>query len=239
MKIPDPGAIDCDLHPAVSGMGVLLPYLDDYWREMVSVRALDRLNLSRNTLVILSSDNGPVVDDGYADGAVENLNGHRPAGPLRGGKYSIFEGGTRVPFIIRWPGHVPASHVNTASVIGGIDCTESAAAMTAKGEIFIAPRKPEGLAAAILRSRNVSGISVSEILPALTQPAASHTSPAQQSQTSAARHGRASANAARTAVVSAIRFKKPPPSFSISSLMSSCIFSVSISGSSGTWISCL
>src|ERR1700755_853579 len=40
------GAIDCDVHPAVPGMGVLLPYLDDYWREMVSVRALDRLNLS-------------------------------------------------------------------------------------------------------------------------------------------------------------------------------------------------
>lgn len=40
------GAIDCDLHPAVPGMGVLMPYLDDYWREMTSVRALDRLNLS-------------------------------------------------------------------------------------------------------------------------------------------------------------------------------------------------
>jgi predicted TIM-barrel fold metal-dependent hydrolase len=40
------GAIDCDLHVAVPGMKVLLPYLDDYWREMVSVRALDRLNLS-------------------------------------------------------------------------------------------------------------------------------------------------------------------------------------------------
>ena len=40
------GAIDCDLHAAVPGMKALLPYLDDYWREMVSVRALDRLNLS-------------------------------------------------------------------------------------------------------------------------------------------------------------------------------------------------
>src|SRR3569833_184826 len=40
------GAIDCDLHPAVPGMGVLVPYLDDYWREMVTVRALDRLNLN-------------------------------------------------------------------------------------------------------------------------------------------------------------------------------------------------
>jgi len=40
------GAIDCDLHPAVPSMDVLLPYLNDYWREMVAVRALDRLNLS-------------------------------------------------------------------------------------------------------------------------------------------------------------------------------------------------
>ena len=67
---------------------------------------LERLKLTRDTLVILSSDNGPVVDDGYKDGAVANLNGHRPAGPLRGGKYSIFEGGTRVPFLVRWPARV-------------------------------------------------------------------------------------------------------------------------------------
>jgi len=67
------------------------------------LHTLDRLDLARNTLVILSSDNGPVVDDGYRDGAVEHLGDHRPAGPLRGGKYSIFEGGTRVPFITRWP----------------------------------------------------------------------------------------------------------------------------------------
>ena len=46
--------------------------------------ALDRLNLSEKTLVIFSSDNGPVLDDGYADGAVKDLNGHTPAGPLRG-----------------------------------------------------------------------------------------------------------------------------------------------------------
>jgi len=67
---------------------------------------LNRLNLADNTIVIVTSDNGPVLDDGYADGAVKNLNGHHPAGPLRGGKYSIYEGGTRVPFILRWPGHV-------------------------------------------------------------------------------------------------------------------------------------
>lgn len=65
--------------------------------------ALDRNGLAPNTLVVLSSDNGPVVDDGYHDGSVENLDGHTPAGPLRGGKYSAYEAGTRIPLIVRWP----------------------------------------------------------------------------------------------------------------------------------------
>lgn len=64
---------------------------------------LERRGLAKNTLVIFTSDNGPVVYDGYKDDAVEKLGGHRPAGPLRGGKYSNFEGGTRVPMIARWP----------------------------------------------------------------------------------------------------------------------------------------
>ncbi len=68
------------------------------------VRTLERLKLERHTLIIFSSDNGPVVDDGYQDGAVETLGDHKPAGPWRGGKYSNFEGGTRVPLITHWRG---------------------------------------------------------------------------------------------------------------------------------------
>jgi arylsulfatase A-like enzyme len=63
---------------------------------------LKRLDLDRNTMVIVSSDNGPVLDDGYKDGAKEKNGDHTPWGPLKGGKYSNFEAGTRVPFIVRW-----------------------------------------------------------------------------------------------------------------------------------------
>ncbi|MEO0476899.1 MAG: sulfatase-like hydrolase/transferase [Planctomycetota bacterium] len=73
---------------------------------------LEKHGLGENTIVILGSDNGPVYDDGYKDGTtVRKANaasdrGHFGAGPYRGGKYSIYEGGTRTPFIVRWPGKV-------------------------------------------------------------------------------------------------------------------------------------
>ncbi len=79
------------------------------WSVGEILAALDRLGLARNTLVILTSDNGPVVDDGYHDEAVERLGNHKPAGIFRGGKYSAFEAGTRVPFIVRWPKKIKPS----------------------------------------------------------------------------------------------------------------------------------
>lgn len=93
--------------------------------------ALERKGIRDNTLIILTSDNGPVVDDGYADQAVELLGSHRPWGDLRGGKYSNFEAGTRVPLIVSWPrkvkagvSHALVSHIDLfaslASLIGAI-----------------------------------------------------------------------------------------------------------------------
>ena len=76
------------------------------WSVGQVLATLDRLKLTTNTLVLFTSDNGPVVDDGYRDDAVERLGNHRPAASFRGGKYSNFEGGTRVPFVVRWPARV-------------------------------------------------------------------------------------------------------------------------------------
>ncbi len=70
------------------------------------LRTLEEENLLENTLIVVTSDNGPVLNDGYYDDAVERLGDHTPAGPLRGGKYSLYEAGTRVPFIVYWKGTI-------------------------------------------------------------------------------------------------------------------------------------
>lgn len=97
-------------HPRFVGKSGLGPrgdaILEFDWQVGEVLKTLDRLGLTNNTIVLLSSDNGPVVDDGYQDQAVEKLGGHKPAGQLRGGKYSAFEAGTRVPLLVRWPGEV-------------------------------------------------------------------------------------------------------------------------------------
>lgn len=89
------------------------------WEVGQIMNALKRLNLTNNTMVVFSSDNGPVLDDGYQDKAVEKQNGHKPAGPLRGGKYSAFDGGTRLPLIVSWPGHIAKGTSN--AVVSQID----------------------------------------------------------------------------------------------------------------------
>ena len=82
------------------------------WSVGELVAFLKKKGMYDNTIIIFSSDNGPVYDDGYDDGTVVHTsskevdNGHDGSGPYRGGKYQIYEGGTRVPLIITWPGHV-------------------------------------------------------------------------------------------------------------------------------------
>jgi arylsulfatase A-like enzyme len=70
------------------------------------LKTLEAEGILDNTLIILSSDNGPVLNDGYFDDAVEKIGSHKPAGKLRGGKYSLFEAGTRVPFLTYWKGTI-------------------------------------------------------------------------------------------------------------------------------------
>ncbi len=97
-------------HPRFAGATPMGPRGDAIaqldWSVGEVLATLDRLELADDTLVLFTSDNGPVVDDGYRDEAVEKLGDHAPSGPFRGGKYSNFEGGTRVPFVVRWPARV-------------------------------------------------------------------------------------------------------------------------------------
>jgi arylsulfatase A len=76
------------------------------WITGQVIKQLKAQGVLDNTLIIFTSDNGPVLDDGYADNAVEKLNGHMPAGPFRGGKYSAYEAGTRVPTIVHYPNRI-------------------------------------------------------------------------------------------------------------------------------------
>ncbi|MFT3945967.1 MAG: sulfatase-like hydrolase/transferase [Agriterribacter sp.] len=92
-------------------------------------KVLDSLGISDNTMIIFSSDNGPVVDDGYADSAVIKLNGHTPAGPLRGGKYSAFDAGTRIPFIVKWTNGIRPGKISNA-LFSQVDLLSCFAALT-------------------------------------------------------------------------------------------------------------
>lgn len=76
------------------------------WTVGQVMTAVERLGVAEETLLVFCSDNGPVLDDGYRDDAAEKLGDHAPAGPFRGGKYSVYEGGTRTPFIAWWPSHI-------------------------------------------------------------------------------------------------------------------------------------
>jgi len=91
------------------------------------LKTLDKLNLTDNTLIIFTSDNGPVLDDGYEDRAVELNNMHTPAGPYRGGKYSMYEGGVHVPFVLSWKGNVEQRE--SSALVSQVDIFASLASL--------------------------------------------------------------------------------------------------------------
>ncbi|MEM9856840.1 MAG: arylsulfatase, partial [Bacteroidota bacterium] len=93
-------------HPRFVGKSGLGPrgdvIVEADWCIGEILKTLEKEGILENTLIIFSSDNGPVLNDGYYDDAVEKLGNHDPKGGLRGGKYSLFEAGTRVPFMSYW-----------------------------------------------------------------------------------------------------------------------------------------
>ncbi|WP_303921246.1 arylsulfatase [Draconibacterium sediminis] len=92
------------------------------------IKTLEEEGILENTLIILSSDNGPVLNDGYYDDAVERIGNHDQNGGLRGGKYSLFEAGTRVPFITYWKGQIEPK--KSDALISQIDILASLAKLT-------------------------------------------------------------------------------------------------------------
>ena len=105
--------------------GDVIAQLDDHVGKILAT--LERLHLRENTLMVLSSDNGPVLNDGYMDEADEKNGSHTPGGPLSGGKYSKLEAGTRVPFITCWPGRIQPGV--SAALTSQIDLLASFAAL--------------------------------------------------------------------------------------------------------------
>ncbi|WP_157208951.1 sulfatase family protein [Mariniflexile maritimum] len=106
-------------HPRFVGKSGMGPrgdvILEADWVIGEFMKTLKEEGVLENTLVIFSSDNGPVLNDGYYDDAVEKIGNHDPKGGLRGGKYSLFEAGTKVPFITYWKGTI-TPHVSDALV---------------------------------------------------------------------------------------------------------------------------
>lgn len=103
--------------------------------------ALDQKGFAKNTLVIFSSDNGGVNKPENANLVQTDAQkaGLKPVGPFRGGKHDVWEGGFRVPYLVRWPGHVPAGTV-CDETISIVDTLASVAAITG----YTLPKVSEG-----------------------------------------------------------------------------------------------
>jgi arylsulfatase A len=125
------------------------------WTIGEILKTLDRLELSKKTMIVFCSDNGPVLDDGYKDDAIEKLGDHRPNGPFRGGKYNIFEGGTRTPFIVVWPDRIQPGVSD--EVVCTVDLAASFASLTGSKLSENACLDSRNVMAALLGEPNAKG----------------------------------------------------------------------------------
>ncbi len=121
-RVPNPRHVG---KTAMGARGDAIVELDDSVGRIMA--KLGELKLSENTLVIFTSDNGPVLDDGYKDFANEKIADHKAAGPWRAGKYSLFEGGTRMPMLVRWPARVKPGV--TDAMVSQVDFSASLGAL--------------------------------------------------------------------------------------------------------------
>lgn len=102
--------------------------MDMDWSVSQIMGALKEMNIDQHTLIVFMSDNGPMVREAYDDKGFENLNGHHPQGPLRGGKYSLYEGGVRSPFIVWYPSKINPKVSN--AIVSQVDLYASVAKLT-------------------------------------------------------------------------------------------------------------
>lgn len=123
-----------------SGMGLRGDAILQFdWTVGEVMKALKKHGLDDDTIIILTSDNGPVLDDGYQDQAIKLAGDHRPGGILRGGKYSLYEAGARVPFIVNLPEGSCSGGIESDALVSHIDFVGSMAAL-------VGADIPEGMA---------------------------------------------------------------------------------------------
>jgi arylsulfatase A-like enzyme len=112
------------------------------WQVEQIMKELKKQKLEDDTIVIFTSDNGPVLFDGYYDRAEEDLKGHQPTAGLKGWKYLVYEGGTRVPLIVKWPDAIPGGETND-QIFSLTDVISTLSAIT--GEKIPAGEAPDSL----------------------------------------------------------------------------------------------
>ena len=117
--VPHPGSADkfksVSDDPYVRNFFAVLEEMDRQIGRVIAT--IDELNLGKKTLILFTSDNGPTDwPRKYKTGPPAGFTG-----PYRGRKWSLLEGGIRMPFIARWTGTIPAGVEDTTSVMSAID----------------------------------------------------------------------------------------------------------------------